>query len=329
MSTGKNIVNEISSSGLTIYSSLQDRPHLFIPNDVLEILLSEGLKGLVLNQPLRTRSKVLKSRVCSILGYPVPKSFKKIQPRFPGQNFDTYVQKSNNLQIWNEEVSASRRYVIIRVNEKDIVTKVRVVTGDIIAAYDTTGTLTHKYQAKAKTLPTKSHLNSFTDTANVTEKLITALPPTWPNFLVIEQLYKELLKLIGTTITDPGITQERNRGGSLHEAVCSILGNLLWHDDGQFPDIKEQLLEIKLQTSPTIDLGLVCPDSPEPIDDLPMFRHNDVRYTIFYGSRVPLGVQLNHLVLSTGADFFNYFRLFGGLGKNKKYQIPLPGDFFT
>lgn len=329
MRTGQSIVKAISASGLTIYDSLLDQPHLFIPNDVLETLLSKGLKGLVLDQPLRTRSKVLKSKVCSVLGYPVPKSFKKVQPRFPGQNFDTYVQKSNNLQMWNEEVSASRRYVIIRVNEKDVVTKVRVVTGDVIAAYDTTGTLTHKYQAKAKTPPTESRLVSATDTANVTEKLITALPPAWPNFLVIEQLYKELLKLIGTTIINPGIMQERNRGGSLHEAVCKTLGNLVWQDNGQFPDVKEHLLEIKLQTSPTIDLGLVCPDSTEPIDDLPMFRHCDVRYAVFYGSLVPLGVQLNHVILSTGADFFDYFQLFGGLVTNRKYQIPLPADFFS
>jgi len=329
MSTGKNIAKAISASGLTIYDSLQDHPDLCIPNDTLEAVLNRGLKGLILDQPLRTRSKVLKSKVCSVLGYPVPNSFKRVQPRFPGQNFDTYVQKSNNLQIWNEEVSASRRYVIIRLNEKDVVTKIRVVTGDVIAAYDTTGTLTHKYQAKAKTPPTQSHLVSATDTQNVTDKLITALPPAWPNFLVVKQLSKELLKLVGTTIPNPGITQERNRGSSLHEAVCKTLGNLVWQDNGQFPDLKEHLLEIKLQTAPTIDLGLVCPDSTEPIDDLPMFRHCDVRYAVFYGTLVPRGVQLNHLVLCTGADFFDRFQLFGGLVTNKKYQIPLPSDFFS
>jgi len=80
--------------------------------------------------------------------------------------------------------------VIIRVNEKDVVTKVRVVTGDVIAAYDTTGTLTHKYQAKAKTPPAKSYLVSATDTPNVTEKLVTALHPTWLNFLFVKRLYK-------------------------------------------------------------------------------------------------------------------------------------------
>ena len=61
------------------------------------MILRDGLMGLDLNYPLRTRSEVLKSRICEILGYPVPTSFKKSKPRFPGQDFDTYIQKSNNL----------------------------------------------------------------------------------------------------------------------------------------------------------------------------------------------------------------------------------------
>ena len=112
------IVKQISVSGLTIYDPLLHAPSLFVPTEQLEVILNSSLKGLLLNQPIRTRSKVLKTAVCTALGYPVPTSFRKTQPRFPGQNFDTYVQKANNLQIWNEEVSSSRRYVIIRVNNE-------------------------------------------------------------------------------------------------------------------------------------------------------------------------------------------------------------------
>jgi hypothetical protein len=92
-------VSAIRKSGLSIYELLQAHLDLFIDDEDLESILDKGLRGLVLDQPLRTRSKVLKSKVCEVLGYPVPSSFKKTQPRFPGQNFDTYVQKSNNLQI--------------------------------------------------------------------------------------------------------------------------------------------------------------------------------------------------------------------------------------
>src|ERR1019366_2849728 len=112
-------------------------------------LLNRGLAGLSLARlPLRTRTKVVKTQVCRALGYPVPSSFRKTQPRFPGQFFDTYVQKSNNLQVWNEELSPTRRYVLIRLSSADVVTKVKVVTGDTLAKLDTTGTLTQKYQAR-------------------------------------------------------------------------------------------------------------------------------------------------------------------------------------
>src|SRR5207302_9984054 len=111
-------------------------------------LLDTGLHAVTLRGlPLRTRSKVVKSAVCKILGYPIPAYFQKTQPRFPGQAFDTYVQKSNNLQVWNEELAPSRRYVLIRCLPDDLIGKVKVVTGDTLALLDTTGTLTQKYQA--------------------------------------------------------------------------------------------------------------------------------------------------------------------------------------
>src|SRR2546428_6158722 len=140
----------LANSGKTIYDALHDSPESFLPCDDLESILREGLVGLDLNFPLRTRSKVLKSKICEILGYPVPSSFKRSAPRFPGQNFDTYVQKSNNLQIWNQKIVSTRRYVIIRVNESSTVTGVRVVTGEMLARLVTICTLTQKYQTQGR-----------------------------------------------------------------------------------------------------------------------------------------------------------------------------------
>jgi len=314
------VVEAISSSGLTIYDSLALRPELYIDTPALEQVLNETLIGVNLNYPIRTRSKVVKSSICKAIGYPIPTSFRKTQPRFPGQNFDTYVQKANNLQIWNEEVSSSRRYVLIRVDDSQTVVRVKVVTGDEIAKLDTTGTLTTKYQARSRAPITQSHLVSNSDTPNVVKTPAEEM-------LSIEELYRYLHTLVGTTIANPGIDQERNRGGVLHEAICKCLQES-WSDCGQFPDIQSQLLEIKLQTSPTIDLGLVSPDSVETIASLPLFNHCDVRYAVMYGTVVPAGVHLDHLVLTTGADFFTFFRRFEGNVKNAKLQIPLPTDFF-
>ena len=168
------MVKAISSSGLTIYDSLETRPELYIDTRALERILNQALVGLDLNYPIRTRSKVLKSSVCQALGYPVPKSFRKTQPRFPAQNFDTYVQKSNNLQIWNEEVASSRRYVLIRVDDNQVVTRVKVVTGDVIAKLDPTGTLTTKYQARSRDPVTESRLVSSADTSQCCEDVAGA-----------------------------------------------------------------------------------------------------------------------------------------------------------
>ncbi len=90
---------------------------------------------------------MVKESVCRALGYPVPASFKKTQPRFVGQMLDTYARKSNNLQVWNEELSPSRRYEILRVDEADQIARVKVVNGEDLAQLDITGTLTQKYQA--------------------------------------------------------------------------------------------------------------------------------------------------------------------------------------
>ena len=267
------VVKGISSSGLTIYDSLETRPELYIETQTLERILSRALVGLNLNYPIRTRSKVLKSSVCQAIGYPVPKSFRKTQPRFPAQNFDSYVQKSNNLQIWNEEVESSRRYVLVRVGDDQIVTRVKVVTGDAIAKLDPTGTLTTKYQAKSRNPITESRLISSADTPNVVKTLPESMLP-------IRELYACLHTLVGSMIVNPGIAKERNRGAALHEAICKCL-NTSWSDCGQFPDVRSQLLEIKLQTASTIDLGLVCPDSTESIASLPNFKHCDVRYAVF------------------------------------------------
>lgn len=267
-----DVVNAIHSSGLSIYVALSEYEHLFLEASELETLLLSGLTGLRLNYPLRTRSKVLKSKVCEILGYPTPASFNKTQPRFPGQNFDTYIQKSDNLQIWNEEVSPLRRYVIIRLDSNDVVTGVRVISGSVLAALDKTGTLTRKFQAKSREPVVHPVLVTASDTANVTARLLSCRSRASREavrgaFKSIRELFNELLKMIGHVVPDPGRDQERNRGAGLHKAICERIIGSSFSDAGQFPDIIAQLLEIKLQTSPTIDLGLVSPVSKELLTD--------------------------------------------------------------
>jgi hypothetical protein len=314
--------------GLTIYDSLEKHPQLYLETSQLEKTLRIKLAGLKLDQPIRTRSKVVKSAICQALGYPVPKSFLKSKPRFPGQNFDVYTQKSNNLQIWNEELSASRRYVLVRVGENDLVTTVRVINGAQLSKLDTTGTLTKKYQATAIEEVSDSRLVSATDTPNLMLAMKEAKTEYFKQLMPIDQVFEKLKPLMRTMIDNPGNDQERNRGWALHKSVSSKLGIVKAEDDGQVPDVRPQLLELKLQTSPTVDLGLVSPGTAEPLDGFPGLMLADIRYGIFYGTRIGDKIRLDQCVVTTGADFFCFFKRLEGNVVNRKNQIRLPKDFF-
>lgn len=337
-------VEAIRKSGLSIYDPIKiGDPKLWIPTTELEALLNDELSGISLSGlPLRTRSKIVKEHVCRALGYPVPSSFRRTQPRFPGQLFDTYVQKSNNLQVWNEELAPTRRYAIIRVSAKDVIVKVKVVMGDRLAMLDMTGTLTQKYQARLIPGAIKAELITEQDTALLlplvkagVDLKTVASPVNHPasrELLPVAEIFRRLRPLIGVRFADRGYDQERNRGAALHRLVCQHLGYGDYRDDGRFPDVRHQLLEVKLQMSPTIDLGLVSPNSVEALD-VPMIegkqiRHCDVRYALFSASTDGQYVTLTHFFLTTGEKFFTRFPQFQGKVLNKKLQIPLPGDFF-
>ena len=329
---------------LSIYDRIEiGDPELWIPTLELEQLLNTTMSGISLaGLPLRTRSKVVKEHVCRSLGYPVPRSFKKTQPRFPGQLFDTFVQKSNNLQVWNEEVESTRRYVIVRVGRGDLITKIKVVTGDALALLDSTGTLTQKYQARMIPGEAKAELITDEDTETLRASVGTDvdLPvgvspvdhPRTAQLLSIGKIFDRLQPLVGKSFSDIGYDQERNRGALLHRLVCRHLGYADYRDEGQFPDVRHQLLEVKLQTSSTIDLGLVRPNSEEALD-VPkiggrQIRHCDVRYALFCAETDGESVTLTHLFLTTGESFFTRFPQFQGKVLNRKLQIPLPPDFF-
>ena len=330
----------IRQSGLTIYNDIDPRDdRLYIPTYALEVILRDSLVGLSLSGlALRTRSKVVKSAICEALGYPIPRSFAKPQPRFPGQNFDVYTQKSMNVQIWNEEVDGNRRYVFLRVNEDDVINAVKVICGEELVQYDRTGTLTRKYQAtmnsyghdicSANDSPTIS--NWIIDSPNTIIESAPNSVPRRSQLLRIAEIYRRLSPMVGKSISYLDAVQERNRGAELHAMICEHLGYSSYEDDGSYPDIANQLLEVKLQTSPTIDLGLHSPKDGEQIVTVgdTTFFSEDIRYAIFDGKVIGNQVFLQNLYLVAGTDFTNYFPLFQGRGTNAKLQLPLPNDFF-
>jgi len=306
------------------------------------VVLRTRLAGVDLSGlALRTRSKVIKQHVCRALELAIPSSFKKTQPRFPCLDFDVYVQKSNNLQIWNEEVSPTRRYVVIRLDENDQVVAVRVILGQALALLDTTGTMTQKYQARLDAQARGARLLSgdterLSALAQTSARRLPSSPTAEPSqfsLMPIKEVFEHLKGLVGVELDHISMDQERNRGAELHRVVTTALGYSGHADSGMFPDVVNQLLEVKLQTSPTIDLGLVLPSSTDLLDFPPIegrdLRHCDVRYAVFPAVTDADRVRITGLLLVCGEKFFDHFSQFQGKVVNKKIQLPLPPDFFN
>jgi hypothetical protein len=86
---------------------------------------------------------------------------------------------------------------------------------------------------------------------------------------------------------------------------------------------------VKLQYRGTIDLGIVRPTSEGGSRFLgPSLRHCDARYLVAYTEEGDHGHVITAVVVSTGEAFFTEFEAMGGLVRNDKLQIHLPGDFF-
>jgi len=340
----------IVASGMDIYAPIDiDDPIHYIPTPILEELLNRGLVGLDLTGAAsRTRSKMVKEAACKALGYPVPKSFNKCQPRFTGQDFDTSNQQKLNMQIWNEPIVPTRRYALVRIGADNIVRTVKVVLGEILIPFDRSGKLTTKYQAQVLPGPEKLNLLAQRDTdalmpylastsmrsVNDSNPFVSPIDqPKRLSLFSIEEIFHRLAPLVGRSFQDAGRTQDRNRGADLHRMVCQALGYENYQDNGQFPDVLNQLLEVKLQTSPTIDLGLVLPNSLGAVRGVHRLgsiqpRHCDTRYAIFCATVAEGQVTLTHLYLTSGEKFFDHFRQFQGKVQNAKIQLPLPRALF-
>jgi hypothetical protein len=122
-------------------------------------------------------------------------------------------------------------------------------------------------------------------------------------------LLKEIVakKLIGKKI-DAAAT--KNRGQALERMVLELLGydieeNELLH--GAFPDIRNQLLEVKVQDSPTVDLGKFSPEREEFVIKEKNLTTYDVRYLIALTN--PETEIIEGIILTPGerlGDFFSY-----------------------
>ena len=146
------------------------------------------------------------------------------------------------MQLHNQEVVPSWRYVIVRVSEAATIARIKVISGDTLALLDTTGTLTRKYQARLTLRDASTELVSGEDTGILSPLvgpsacLSSASSPTdcpeYGSLMPIDEIFTRLRSLVGKAFPDPGRDQERNRGAELHRLVCTHLGYRNYQDDG-------------------------------------------------------------------------------------------------
>lgn len=314
----------------------------YIPSDLLESYLSTELNGLdVSGMRNKTRSKYIKQNICELLGYGTVQRFKRGQKDIPGQVCDVFSLAANNMQVYNHKLDPHSRYIVVNIDRETMKVKnVRVTTSDVLNEYHSDN-WTSKYQA-CMCDSEYSQLFSVDDTPEI-QRLIDSRYddepvlgdpsdlPSKNSLLPISEIYDLLLELEGEHILCES-TNERETGDAVHQEVCSALGYDIFEDNGQYPDITNQLLEIKFQTSSTIDLGQHSPNDGEIIFTLGKGFHKteifseDVRYAIIAGSVFAGTIDIEQIFVVNGRDFGEYFPICSNV--NKKLQLTIPNAFF-
>lgn len=131
-------------------------------------------------------------------------------------------------------------------------------------------------------------------------------------------------KLIGFKL-DAAAT--KNRGQALERKVLELLGYETQETDllhGAFPDIRNQLLEVKVQDSQTVDLGKFSSEIEDIVIESSRLTTFDVRYLIALTN--PKTEIIEGVIISSGGrlgDLFSYVSR-----ESYKCQRAIPMSFF-
>ncbi len=289
----------------------------------------------------------------------VPK--KKGIPKITREFIDSYIVTSGisyNLQVWNR-IPASKtlliklengdslkcnnvRFVFVKI-DMDIrcISAIIILTPDYIEnKFGKFGKPTIKHQllisSKARNEIYKSDERMFfsKDTAKMSYLIRHDFsPPT--DSMISEPVKSNIFalpvirdivakKLIGSKL-DTAAT--KNRGQSLERKVLSLLGydaqenSLLF---GSFPDIKNQMLEVKVQDSPTVDLGKYSPEFEMVVNEELHLTTKDVRYLIALTN--PKTEIIEGIILAPGENLGDVFSFVSD--QSFKCQRSIPMSFF-
>jgi len=238
-------------------------------------------------------------------------------PKIVIEFIDTYIVTSGtsyNLQVWNRVPAAETlliqyesgeslrctdvRFVFVRIDiTKNTIASVIILTPEYIERrFGKFGKPTIKHQllisgkARKSIYESEDKILSFPDSKKLSNyirgdylppKSGMAEEPDIKHLFSIELLKKTVAeKLIGFKLE---AESTKNRGQALEKKVLQLLGYEIKESDllyGAFPDIRNQLLEVKAQDSPTVDLGKFSPEKEEIVIEDSGLTAFDVRYLI-------------------------------------------------
>ncbi|MCA0992966.1 nuclease [Pseudalkalibacillus hwajinpoensis] len=285
-------------------------------------------------------------------------------PKITREFLDSYIVtsgKNYNLQVWNRNPSidsvqieyvnspplmtSDSRFVLTKVNTvSHEIESITIMTGDhIVKNFGKFGKPTVKQQliiSQFKRDKILSNENSIlfypddkevsgviSDTVNLSNSSIRDNPVAG-QILSLEKI-KEIVqnKIIGTTLDN---LSTKNRGQALEYLIAKELGYNIKEGDpleGGYPDIRNQVLEVKVQDSQTVDLGKYSPEFPEDINtgtNLGFTTYN-ARYLIALTD--PQTGEVKGAVLCPGYKLGEHFTYVGE--ESYKCQRSIPMDFFN
>lgn len=272
---------------------------------------------------------------------------------------DSYIVTTGdayNLQVWNRLPNSNNtlirynngnapikckdiRFIFVKIDTTNkTISSIIIATPEyVVKKFGTFGVPTIKYQMIVSDLKRKEIFQSpqscffRTDTQNMSlyttdifsvPKCKLSEAPAKGEIMSLDCIKDKVVNsLIGTQLV---VSDTKTRGQFLERVVANLLGYKT--EDtlvGGYPDIPNQLLEIKVQDSPTVDLGKYSPSSPVSINTEMALTTEDIRYLIALTNSDGL---IEGLILAPGALLVNAFSFVSDT--NYKCQRSIPMSFF-
>lgn len=279
-------------------------------------------------------------------------------PKILLEYVDTYIVTSGasyNLQVWNRNPSSESvqvqytsgetlqsgevRFILVKINpDSQKISSIAVLTPEyIVNKFGAFGKPTVKNQliissSLRQTILSKPngllfYGDNFGNEVNINNLSNFSIhgQPTSTSLLPLSTIKKIVVdKILGQCIT-PAST--KNRGQMLEDLFAKTLGYNIPNNEllaGGYPDINNQALEVKIQDSPTVDLGKYSPEFEKTIPACNDFTTRNMRY--FIALTNPVTNIIEGAVLCPGYKLGSHFTYVPR--ESYKCQRSIPMSFF-